>query len=78
MQKYIDGYTMDSNTANYDQMIESARELGKIVKSLESLEIELPINDVSSWYSIETINESIEKHKGLLDKITNEEYPQIF
>lgn len=78
MQKYIDGYTMDSNTANYDQMIESARELGKIVKSLESLEIELPLNDVSSWYSIETINESIEKHKGLLDKITNEDYPQIF
>lgn len=78
MQKFIDGYTMESNTASFEQMIESARELGKIVKSLETLDISLPINDVSSWYSMETINESIEKHKVLLEKITKEDHPQIF
>lgn len=78
MQKFIDGYTMESNTASYEQMIESATVLGKIIKSLETLKIDLPINDVSSWYSLETINESIEKHQGLLSKITEKEYSQIF
>ncbi|MEG2610581.1 MAG: phosphotransferase [Bacilli bacterium] len=78
MQKFIEGYTMESNTASFEQMMESARELGKIIKSLETLEIELPINDVTSWYSLETINESIKKHQTLLSKITEEEFPQIF
>lgn len=78
MQKFIDGYTMESNTASYEQMIESARELGKIVKSLDTLKIDLPTNDVSSWYSIETIDESIEKHNALLKKITIESNQQIY
>ena len=46
MQKFIDGYTMESNTGNYDQILESAEYLGKIIKSLETLKIELPSNDV--------------------------------
>ena len=41
------------------QMLESAEYLGKIVKSFETLHFDLPISDVSSWYSQETINESI-------------------
>ncbi len=73
LQKYIDGYTIESNTASQEQMLESSRELGKIVKSLKSLKYKLPINDVSSWYSVETINEGIEKHKDLI-KMANGEY----
>ena len=30
MQKFIDGYTMESNTGNYDQILESAEYFGKI------------------------------------------------
>ena len=58
MQKFIDGYTIESNTGNYEQILESAEYLGKIIKSLATLKVELPSNDVSSWYSKETINQS--------------------
>lgn len=78
MQKFIDGYTIESNTGNYEQVLESAEYLGKIVKSLETLKIELPNNDVTSWYSRETINESIDKQEKLLKKISVEDYPQIY
>ena len=78
MQKYIDGYTMESNTGDYKQMIESAEYLGKIIKSLKDINIKLPNNDISSWYSSKTINESIEKQNDLLNKISVEEYPRIY
>lgn len=35
LQEYIDGYTMENNTGNYEKVIESANILGKIVKALE-------------------------------------------
>ena len=78
MQKFIDGYTIESNTGNYEQILESAEYLGKIIKSLATLKVELPSNDVSSWYSKETINESIDKQEKLLKKISIENYPQIY
>lgn len=78
MQKFIEGYTMESNAGKYDQILESAEYLGKIIKSLETLEIELPSNDGSSWYSSETIEESIAKQEKLLKKISIEDYPQIY
>lgn len=78
MQKYIDGYTMESNTGDYHQMLESAEYLGKIVQSLELLDFDLPTNDITSWYSKETINEGIEKQQKLLGKISKETYPQIY
>ena len=59
-------------------MLESAEYLGKIIKSLETLNFDLPSNDVSSWYSQETIDESIEKQENLLDKISKNTYPQIY
>ncbi|MBQ7141017.1 MAG: phosphotransferase [Bacilli bacterium] len=77
LQKYIDGYTMESNTANYDQMIESARELGKLVKSLKMINYELPIDDFSSLYDINTINDSINKHKELLKKVNGQYEKEI-
>lgn len=78
LQRYIEGYTIESNAGNYAQVLESAEYLGKIIKSLETLKIELPNCDVSSWYSIETINESIVKQKELLKKISAEKFPQIY
>lgn len=78
MQKFIEGYTMESNTGKHGQILESAEYLGKIIKSLETLEIELPSNNVSGWYSSETIDESIAKQEKLLKKISIEDYPQIY
>ncbi|HOZ53858.1 MAG TPA: phosphotransferase [Bacilli bacterium] len=77
LQEFIEGYTMESNTGNYDQMLESARELGKIVKSLKTLKMKLPINNASSWYKIDALNESIEKHKKLLGKCNDENRKKI-
>lgn len=78
MQKFIAEYTIESNTANYNQVIESAEYLGKIVKSLSTLDFDLPNTDVSEWYSHKTINESIEKQKKLLEKVNKDEEPQIY
>ena len=78
VQKFIDGYTIESNTGNYEQILESAEYLGKIIKSLATLKVKLPSNDVSSWYSKETINESIDKQEKLLKKISLKNYPQIY
>jgi hypothetical protein len=50
-------------------MIESARELGKMVHSLEILNVDLPYNDVSSWYKIEKLNKSIDKNKELIKEV---------
>ncbi len=78
MQKFIDGYTIESNTGNHTQILESAEYLGKIIKSLETLKLELPNNDVSSWYSRETIDDGIDKQEKLIKKISAENYPQIY
>lgn len=77
MQKFIDGYTVESNTGTYEQILESASMLGKIVNSLKTLEIELPIVDVSTWFSLETIENAINKHKKLLEKIMNSDEFEI-
>ena len=34
LQEYIDGYTMENNTGDYDKVIESAEILGKLTKAL--------------------------------------------
>lgn len=70
LQKFINGYTIDSNNGDYEQIIESARELGKMVNSLERLNYKLPYNDVSSWYKIEKLNKSIEKNRELIKNVT--------
>lgn len=77
MQKYIEGYTVESNTGNYNQLMESARELGKIIRCLETLDVELPYNDVSSWYKISKFDKSIEKYNCLLSKVEGEYFGKI-
>ena len=77
VQRYIDGYTVKSNTGNFIQMLESAEYLGRIIQSLKTLNLDLPSNDVSTWLSREAMNESIEKLKNLFAKISKTKYPQI-
>lgn len=78
MQKFIDGYTVKSNAGNHTQILESAKYLGKIIKSLSTLNIELPNNDVLNWCSNETIDKSIEKHEKILKEMAVKNNPQIY
>ena len=66
IQEYIDGYTLESNEGNLEQTLECADLYGRIVKSLETLSIELPSSDIKDWYSISTFDEVITKHKNLI------------
>lgn len=66
IQKYIDGYTLESNEGNYEQTIECAEYYGRIVDALKTLPIELPDSDLSGWYSQENFDVSIKKHEYLL------------
>lgn len=70
LQKFIEGYTMLPNTADYDQLLESATYLGKIVASLKTLKTDLPLKDITC--SKESIDKGILKHKNLLNKTNNE------
>jgi len=67
IQKFIEGYTLDRNEGNYEQTIECAKVYGMIVKSLENLDILLPLNDLS--FSKENLTKGIEKHQKLLELI---------
>ena len=71
IQKFIEGYTLNRNEGNYEQTIECAKIYGMIVKSLENLNILLPLNDLSYLFSKEIYEKSIEKHEELL-KIVND------
>lgn len=67
IQKFIEGYTLNRNEGNYEQTIECAKVYGMIVKSLENLDILLPLNDLS--FSKENLTKGIEKHQKLLELI---------
>ena len=67
IQKFIEGYTLNRNEGNYEQTIECAKVYGMIVKSLESLDILLLLNDLS--FSKENLTKGIEKHQKLLELI---------
>ncbi len=71
MQEFIDGYTMEPNKGNYEQTIESAINLGKIIQGLEDLPFTLPTSDLSSWYSKESFVNSKKKHLDILEMLND-------
>ena len=73
IQKFIEGYTLDRNEGNYEQTIECVKVYGMIVKSLENLDILLPLNDLSYLFSKEIFEKSIEKHQELLKVINDKD-----
>lgn len=42
LQEFIDGYTIEQNSGNYEQTIESSRNLALIIKALEDFPYQLP------------------------------------
>lgn len=77
LEKYIDGYTKKSNTGSYKQILESAEYLGKIINSLQNLDIELSNINLSNWYSKEQVIKGIKKHKELLKNSCINNNPKI-
>lgn len=65
MQEFIDGYTIDNNNGTYEQIIESAKYLGLIVKELEDYK-QLWSWDTSKWFENEYLTNAISKHEELL------------
>lgn len=69
LQEYIDGYTMENNTGDYEKTIESARILGKMTKELQDY-IGLEEDGImQKWFSKESLEKGIEKLTNLKDKI---------
>lgn len=74
VQRYIKGYTIKQNEGNYEQVIESAREYGKMIKSLDTLDVDLPYQDALSWLTLEKMNKSINKYKTLINDLKEGKY----
>lgn len=66
LQKFIDGYIIEANTGNYEQVIASARNLGNIINALDDLDYALPKINSSNWYQKATFEASVNKYKKLL------------
>ena len=61
LQQFIDGYTIENNTGNYEQMMESATILGELIRELigyEGLEEE---GIIERWFSKKSIEIGIQK-----------------
>lgn len=79
LQEFIDGYTLHNNEGNLKQTLECADLYGRIIKSLETLDRELPTFDISEWYTESALNEAVSKHKKLISLLddSNENYQKI-
>lgn len=72
LQEFIKGYTIENNTGNYQEVMESARLLGKLIKALEKYET-LPDEDViEKYFSKNRLEQGISKAKRLLENINND------
>ena len=74
LQKFIDGYTMENNTGDYQKTIESATILGKMTKAFEDYEGLKEDGIFKKSFSKESLESGIEKMKDLQAKL-NEDNP---
>lgn len=72
LMEYIDGYVKESNTGNYEQVMESAEILGKVVKSLETFD-GLEEESIEQYCNGEKLKLSKIKYEKLLKQIENSE-----
>jgi len=67
LQEFIEGHIIEQNSGNYEQTIESAQNLGLIVKALGTFPYTLPGGSISGWYSENSFNSSIKKYEELME-----------
>lgn len=65
LQEFIDGYTMENNTGDYEKTIESATILGKITKALKEYPDLSEENIIERQFSKESIQNGIIKMQNL-------------
>lgn len=75
LQEYIKGQTKDRNKGDMGQILECAREYGKLVLALETLKYKLPEQNFIANFLDEKINKSIVKFNALI-KDANGKYKE--
>lgn len=69
LQEYIDGYTMENNTGNYQKTIESAKILGKMIYALKDYEGLEEEGIIDKWFSKESLKKGILKMENLIGEL---------
>lgn len=79
VQKYVDGYTMENNTGDYNKTIESATILGKMTKELKDYTGLEEDGIIEKWFSKESLENGITKMLDLKSKLNADNpYKSIF
>lgn len=69
LQEYIEGYNLKNNNANYEQILESSRILGKLVKELSDYQKLNDDNIIEEQFSINALESGIVNMKNLRKEI---------
>lgn len=72
LQEFIDGYTMENNTGDYEQVLESASVLGKLTKALKDYSDLDEEGIIQKWFSKESLEKGIVKIKELQKNLNND------
>lgn len=75
MQKFIDGKVYDKNEGNYEQLMESANFLGKIINGFQAYEA-IDTTNIKDWYSKQEFERANKKYNRILEKVDNSEIEQ--
>lgn len=65
VQEYIDGYTIENNTGDYEKTIESATILGKLLKAFKEYKELDDERIIEKWFSKDYIQNGLKKMKKL-------------
>ena len=69
IQEFIEGYTIENNTGNHEQVIECANILGKLVKELMNYPKLSDENIIEEYFSRNRVCLGMEKMKQLIDEL---------
>lgn len=72
LQEFVDGYTMENNTGDYEKVIESAKILGKMTKALQDYNGLNEDGIMEKNFSKESIQKGIVKMKDLQQKLNSD------
>lgn len=72
LQEYIDGYTMENNTGDYNKTIESATILGKLTKELKVYEDLGEDGIIAKWFSKDSLEKGIAKIEDLKNRLNDD------
>ena len=70
VQKFVDGQVFEKNKGNYEQILESAQYLGKIIEGFKNYKVNDSIN-ILNWYSNNEFEKANRKYDEILSKLDN-------